>query len=72
LRRFVQLSLADPDVAERFEGGFVTRRTDPDDRRALTVTLTADGVGVIDKAIEAQAGEESRILSALDRMSASV
>jgi DNA-binding MarR family transcriptional regulator len=46
--------------------GLVTRNPDPDDRRALIVTLTDEGTDLIDRAVKAQAAEEHQILSALE------
>jgi DNA-binding MarR family transcriptional regulator len=52
---------------DRLEGrGLVTRRPDPDDRRGVLVTLTADGRTRVDAALEDLLTQERAILSALD------
>lgn len=45
--------------------GFVSREPDPDDRRALIVRLTPDGVRKIDEAVNAAAHNEVAAVSVL-------
>jgi DNA-binding MarR family transcriptional regulator len=47
------------------EAGLVERRPDPADRRGTLVRLTARGRKVIDRAIEAHAANETRLLESL-------
>jgi len=47
------------------EAGYVRRRPDPDDRRALKVELTPEGHRVYEDAVGAQAAKESLVASAL-------
>ena len=47
------------------EAGYVSRERDPDDRRNVVVVLTGAGRDVLAKAVDAQADEERRLLSAL-------
>ena len=52
------------------EAGLVERRPDPEDRRGIRVALTPRGKQLIDRAVEAHAGNQDRILvglSAADR-----
>ena len=44
---------------------FIAREPDPDDRRALIVRLTADGVKKIDEAVNAAAHNEAAVVSVL-------
>jgi DNA-binding MarR family transcriptional regulator len=48
------------------ERGFVTRRTDPGDRRGVLVTLTATGRAQVDAALADLLSHERQILVALD------
>jgi DNA-binding MarR family transcriptional regulator len=48
--------------------GLVTRRPDPDDRRGVLVTLTADGRSRVDAALADLLAQEREILSALSRV----
>ncbi|MEP6973183.1 MAG: MarR family transcriptional regulator [Actinomycetota bacterium] len=45
--------------------GFVAREPDPDDRRALIVRLTKDGLRKIDEAVNAAAHDEIAVVSVL-------
>jgi DNA-binding MarR family transcriptional regulator len=47
--------------------GLVERKPDPNDRRGIQVGLTAKGLAVIDRAIDAHLSNESRILNQLAR-----
>jgi DNA-binding MarR family transcriptional regulator len=47
------------------ERDLVKRKPDPDDRRALYITLTQKGVDLIDRAIEIRAEEAASIVSRL-------
>lgn len=52
------------DKLER--AGLLRRSPDPHDRRGLQVTLTAEGLRLIDEAVAAGLAEQTRALSALD------
>ena len=45
--------------------GFIAREPDPDDRRALIVRLTVDGLQKIDEAVNAAAHNEFAVVSVL-------
>ncbi|MFG3253358.1 MarR family winged helix-turn-helix transcriptional regulator [Streptomyces sp. NPDC048172] len=45
--------------------GYVERYPDPDDRRAVRVRLTDEGLAVVDRAVEAHTENEQRMLAAL-------
>ena len=48
------------------ERGLVERRPDPEDRRALYVSLTERGMDLIDRAVEIRSEEANRIVSSLE------
>lgn len=45
--------------------GFVHRETDPDNRRQVLVTLTREGLRLVDKVVEAHLANETALLSCL-------
>jgi DNA-binding MarR family transcriptional regulator len=47
--------------------GYVTRIPEPSDRRSLLVALTPKGLEIVDRAVEAHAANEQRMLSSLNR-----
>jgi DNA-binding MarR family transcriptional regulator len=47
------------------DAGLVVRSPDPDDRRGVLVSLTDEGLRVIDRAVEDHVANEARLLSAL-------
>lgn len=47
------------------QAGLITRGPDPDDRRAILITLTPAGLRLVDHATEAHLVNESRLLNAL-------
>lgn len=47
--------------------GYVKRVPEPSDRRSLLVALTPKGLEVVDRAVEAHADNERRLLASLDR-----
>jgi DNA-binding MarR family transcriptional regulator len=47
--------------------GYVKRVPEPSDRRSLLVALTPKGLQVVDRAVEAHADNERRLLASLDR-----
>jgi DNA-binding MarR family transcriptional regulator len=47
------------------QAGLIERDPDPHDRRGVLITLTRDGVELIDKLTEAHMANEARLLSAL-------
>lgn len=46
--------------------GFVTRETDPDNRRKVRITLTSSGLDLVERAFGGHIGNEDRMLAALD------
>ncbi len=48
------------------ERGLVKRSPDPDDRRGLRITLTEEGLELVNRAVEAHLEGEQRLLGALD------
>lgn len=49
------------------EKGWVRREPDPDDRRGVRVTLTAEGLGLVDQAFKARLSAAECSLEALER-----
>lgn len=47
-------------------GGFIVRRRNPDNRRQLLISLTADGVDLLDRFDAPVAGIETRMLEGFD------
>ena len=47
-------------------GGLVERRPNPADKRGTLVALTADGLALIDRAVEAHIANQQSIVSGLD------
>ena len=53
---------------DRLEGrGLVVREPDPKDRRGRKITLTPEGRGLVDEAVEAHVESEGQMISALDK-----
>lgn len=51
---------------DRLEGlGLIERRPDPEDRRSLSVLLTAKGLGLVDAAVSDHVANEARLVSSL-------
>ncbi|ADD39972.1 MarR family winged helix-turn-helix transcriptional regulator [Stackebrandtia nassauensis] len=46
--------------------GYVTRETDPDNRRKVRVTLTSSGLDIVERAFDGHVTNEDRMLAALD------
>lgn len=46
--------------------GYVTRETDPDNRRKVRITLTSSGLDLVERAFGGHVGNEDRMLAALD------
>src|SRR4051794_29193528 len=47
------------------QAGLIARTPDPDDRRAVTITLTDEGRALIDRVTEAHMANEARLLEGL-------
>lgn len=64
-----QLMLSRAGMTNRLDrlerAGLVTRRLDPEDRRSFLVTLSEDGMGVVDAAMTDHAANEENLLSGL-------
>lgn len=49
------------------EKGLVTRETDPSNRRSVIVTLTPEGLVLVDRTVELHVANEERLLAPLNR-----
>jgi DNA-binding MarR family transcriptional regulator len=67
---FSALMITSGTMTHRLKGlearGLVQRLPNPHDARSVLVQLTAAGLGLIDRAVEAHVGNERRILAPLD------
>ncbi|MBT0960440.1 MarR family winged helix-turn-helix transcriptional regulator [Denitromonas iodatirespirans] len=66
---FSSLMITSGTMTHRLQGlearGWIERQPDPKDARSKLVTLTADGLALIDRAVEAHLENERRILAPL-------